>query len=228
MSITNSIDLVIPAGGLGTRMGIPTPKQFLHLGGVPLFVHPLRAFSEFSEIASRIIVHPMGYADVIRDILSTHHLEENCILVEGGATRQESVLNGLLLVRTPRVIIHNAAVALVSPNLIRQVLDFNDPCVTTATPLEPNIVEGDSYAERALSRARLRVINSPQSFSAPILIHCHEEAAKRGLSFASDAELMLHFGHKVRLVPGNTRNFKITTQMDLAAAEVLLSPQFLK
>ncbi len=216
------VDIVIPSAGNGTRVGASVPKQFALLGGVPLIVHPLRVFSSLEWAGRIIIVHGHDQRDTLEQILAQFDFN-NCILVEGGRTRQESVRRGLAQVTSGRVVVHNAAVALVEAKTIEQVTAINADCVTTTLSVEVNLVRGGSTAEASVPKEGLKVINSPQCFRSAVLRECHERAAAEGLSFASDAELMLHYRKTVRLVPGPASNFKITTPWDLLVAEAILS-----
>ena len=215
------IDVVIPSAGSGLRMSASVPKQFALLGDVPVIVRPLRVFKSLPWVRQIIVVHSAEHRERMHEVLQDYGLED-CTLVEGGATRQESVLRGLALVATPRVIVHNAAVALVTRVEIERVAEIDADCVTTTTPLEVNIVRGEDLAEVAVPRKHLKVINSPQSFRTDVLRECHQSAAAHGLKFASETELMLHFKKTVRLVPGPITNFKITTALDLMVAQALL------
>jgi len=144
------------------------------------------------------------------------------ILVKGGEVRAESVRNGLDHVQSERVITHNAAVPFVTKRLVDQVVAENYDCVTTATPLEYNLCEGEAFGERIVPRARLKLISTPQSFRTRVFRECHERARQDGYTPQSDCELMLHYGYTVRFVPGTASNIKITTQLDLMTAEMML------
>lgn len=215
------LDLVMPAAGAGTRIGKVVPKHLLDLAGKPVFIHPLLVFERIPAIGRKIIVCQPDCAGATAEALTRHGIT-NWELTDGGATRQESVRRGLARVTTDRVVIHNAAVALITCDLVRNVIDIDEDCVITATPLEINVVRGDEYAETSVDRRRLKAINTPQSARTAVSRECHARAARDGLSFSSETELMLHFGLKVRLVPGSPHSFKITTRLDLALAEVLL------
>ena len=213
--------MVVPSAGAGTRLGQPVPKQFCLLSGEPLIVHPLRVFRALPWVGRIIVVHGPDQKETLAGILEDFGLVD-CLTVEGGATRQESVRRGLASVTTPKVIVHNAAVALVTSATIEQVIAIDADCVTTTTAVETNLVRGGDVAEAIVSRAGLKVINSPQCFRTAVLRDCHARAFADGLAFASETELMLHFGITVRLVPGPFRNFKITTAHDLMVAEAIL------
>ncbi len=220
------LDVVLPSAGLGTRIGAPVPKQFILLAGAPLIVHPLRAIARRPWLATLIIVHGPGQRDILQQILNDHGFT-GCQLVEGGATRQESVRRGLAQVSTRRVIVHNAAVALVTGETLDSVAAIDDDCVTTTLPFDLSLVRGEDQAHEVIPRSDLKIINSPQSFRTDVLRECHARAVTEGKAFASEAELMMHYGKKVRLIPGPARNFKITTPLDLMLAEVLLAREAL-
>jgi 2-C-methyl-D-erythritol 4-phosphate cytidylyltransferase len=189
---------------------------------MPVMVHPLRLFATIPWIGRKIIIHAPGTQDRMTEVLEQYGLRD-CHLVPGGATRQESMRLGLAAVQTPRVISHNAVVPLVTRELIEQVTRFDEDCVTTASPVQENMVRGDTIAKGAINRADLKVVVTPVCFRTDALRECHERARQEGLSVASDIELMLHYGKSARLVPGHYRSFKITTLLDLALAEFLLA-----
>ena len=218
------IDVVIPSAGSGLRVAAAVAKQFSLLGKVPMIVHPLRVFQSIAWVRKMIVVHGRDQQSQMEMILHDYGFP-HCQLVEGGATRQESVRRGLALVTTSRVIVHNAAVALVTRDVIERVAEIEADCVTTATPVEVNMVRGEEFAEVAVPKDRLKVINSPQCFRTAVLRECHQRALEAAQSFASDAELMLHYKKSVRLVPGPARNFKITTPFDLLVAEAILAKE---
>ena len=222
---TDSLDLVLLAAGQGIRMGRELPKQFLLLNGKPMLIYPLQVFEQIPQIGQKIIVHDPTHRDRLEAILQEHGIR-NFVLTPGGATRQESVRRGIEQVRTERVVIHNAVVALVTRQLVENVIALDCDCVTTGTELQDNLVRGGDFALTPVNRKELRIINSPQSFRTGVLRECHARAARDGVRLDTDCELMLRYGRQVRLVPGTPSNFKITTALDFAlAATLLLHPE---
>ena len=187
-----------------------------------MFIHPLRVFDSVEWVGQKIVVCLQGMEKETTEILDQFGIS-NYKLVEGGKTRQESVNLGLECVRTSSVITHNAAVALVTRDLIEQLQFFDEDCVTTAMPQKFNLARGDEWAHEIMDKEGMFVIDSPQIFKTEVLKSCHKKALEEGLNFNSDSGLMIHYGHTVRLVSGSSRNFKITTPTDLAFAEFLLS-----
>lgn len=220
------LDLLVLAAGRGSRMGETTSKQFLLLGGQPIITYCLKVFESLPYIGAKYVVCSGGDIARMSELLAEYRIT-NFIVVEGGEVRAESVRNGLEHVVTERVITHNAALPFVTKRLVDQVVAEDYDCVTTVTPLEHNLCEGEAFGERVVPRSRLKLINTPQSFRTRVFRECHERARRDGYSPQTDCELMLHYGRTVRFVPGTSANFKITTRVDLFVAEMMLAhPQF--
>ncbi len=198
------------------------PKQFITLAGKPILIHGLEVFERLDYVATKYIVCGRDQGDSTAEVLRTYGIS-NWVLVEGGDSRADSVRNGLQRVRTRRVLTHNAVVALVTQDLVDRVVAEDYDGVTMATALEYNLCEGEEFAERIVPRKHLKLINTPQCFRTDVFRECHDRARREGYVPASDTELLLHYGRTVRLVPGPDWNFKITTPLDLAVAEMILT-----
>lgn len=215
-------DLVFLCAGRGTRVGLDLPKQFVDLGGKPVMIHALERFERMPAVRRKIIVHDPVDADRVRSLLERYAISHT-LLAAGGATRQESVRRGLELVGTPRLLTHNAAVPFFNEEMVAQVFAVDADCVTTATEVQDNLVRIENARLVPVARPGLRVINTPQAFRTSAVRAAHAAAYREQRSFNSDSELMLHYGHEVRLVSGPAWSFKITDRVDLALAETILA-----
>ena len=139
----------------------------------------------------------------------------------GGDSRQESVRLALEHVRSDRVITHNAALPFVTQELIANVVWEDYPCVTTVTSMVYPVCRGDEFAEQMVRLEGLKLINTPQSFHTEVFRECHRKAYDELVFVNSDCELMLHYGHTVRFVEGDVKNFKITTPLDVILARAI-------
>ena len=101
--------LVLLSGGVGKRMHMVTPKQYMLLAGKPVIMHILERIDQLSELVEVIVVCADEYVSSIRLMLSQYGVEKQVRFAKAGATRQESVNSGLSLVETEYVIIHEAA-----------------------------------------------------------------------------------------------------------------------
>ena len=111
--------MVVLAGGIGKRIGRPFPKQFLLLGGKPLIIHVLEKARAIPDIERVVITCPEAHLEPTRELLANHRLGSKFECILGGASRQESVYNGLLaLGGVDSVLIHEAVRPLVSDELV--------------------------------------------------------------------------------------------------------------
>jgi 2-C-methyl-D-erythritol 4-phosphate cytidylyltransferase/2-C-methyl-D-erythritol 2,4-cyclodiphosphate synthase len=216
---------LIVAGGTGSRMGGQMPKQYLSLAGKPVIRRTVEVFLGHPDIADVQVVIGPGHRE-----LHDAALAGLAVLppVAGGATRQESVRNGLeaLAARNPDgVLIHDAARPLVSPALIGAVIDALKGSADAALPLLPvwdSLKHRDSSTRlRAVPRDDLYRAQTPQGFRFGAIREAHAKFANQIVT--DDIALADLAGLHVASVAGEETNMKITTASDLELAERLLS-----
>ncbi|MCA9215664.1 MAG: 2-C-methyl-D-erythritol 4-phosphate cytidylyltransferase [Planctomycetales bacterium] len=220
----DTLDLIVLAAGAGTRSGVPVAKQFLDLSGKPVIVRALSEFEKLPYIGTKYVAVHRTDIEFADSLLRKHNIT-GFELVPGGETRQESVRLALNCVRTKRVITHNAALPFVTSELIENVAREDYPCVTTVTAVQTHLCRGDEFAEQIVPIEHLKLINTPQSFDTELFREAHRRASRDGLIFKTDCELMMHYGHRVKFVPGIAENFKITTHLDVILARSIASSQ---
>lgn len=221
---------IIAAGGRGTRLGAGRPKQLLEIGGQSMLQRSVELLAAHSAIAEIVVVLP---AELVGDPPpSLRTLAKPTRVVEGGASRQESVANGVALVqdRADIILIHDAARPFARPDLISRTiaaaaeigaavaaLPASD---TVKLALEPTSSQGP-VVERTIPRDRIYLAQTPQAFRTDVLLAAM--AAGRGKVMATDeAALVEAAGFPVRLVMGDETNVKITTMADLTVARALV------
>jgi len=184
-----------------------------------------------------------GVVDSIVMVASEHNLEQLAAMIEtvdfalpldlvlGGPRRQDSVGSAVRYLEKSApelVLVHDGARPLVSPELVRAVLDAarEHGAATAALPLKNACkeIDGKSFVRRSLERAALVSVQTPQAFRYELLARAHREGLAQGAVVDDDAELVELLGEPVKVVPGDYRNLKITTPDDLAAAEANLAP----
>lgn len=213
---------VIVAAGSGTRMGKDIPKQFLNLGAKPILYHTLDVFySAYPDMNVILVISPryMKWGEDIAKAFSGNSIT----LVEGGKTRFQSVKNGLALVKEHSVVfVHDGVRCLVTGQLIHrcyeQAIVKGSAIPAVAVTETIRIIEGDSH--RLLDRNMVRMVQTPQTFLSPILLHAFgmDEDEK----FTDEASVVEHSGEKVHLIEGEYTNIKITRPQDMAIAEEIL------
>jgi 2-C-methyl-D-erythritol 4-phosphate cytidylyltransferase len=219
---------LIPAAGVGARMGSQTPKQYASLAGKPMLRHVIDAFASSPEIEHTYIVVSAG--DAYIDALE---LPQRCTVLRcGGDTRAASVTNGLEAIG-PRVaaddwvLVHDAARPGLTVELIAKLIAFvkDDPVGgLLALPVVDTIKRSDGHSHVAgtVSRDHLWAAQTPQMFRHAALLSALREAARSGIAITDEASAIEAAGLQPKLVEGSPRNFKVTLPDDLPVAELHL------
>jgi 2-C-methyl-D-erythritol 4-phosphate cytidylyltransferase len=220
---------LIPAAGMGKRMGSDRNKLLLTLHGKPLLAWTLMAAEASCQITEiGIMGQPEDFAE-IEAIISSVNPAKPVQLIPGGKTRQESVYKGLQALpdRAERVLIHDGARCLATPALFDRCADFLQTCtgLIAAIPVKDTIkiVDGEGWISDTPDRRYLWAAQTPQGFDVPLLKECHEKGRHLGWEVTDDAALFEKCGFPVKIVEGEETNLKITTPVDLAIAEYIIS-----
>ena len=228
---------IIVAGGSGTRFGAQIPKQFLELGGKPILMRTIEAFTEIKD--NKDTENEDGFFDVIvtlpadqfeqwQQLCAQYSFDVPHRVVAGGETRWHSVKNALDSISDPDevdvIAVHDGVRPLATADLIRRVIDMARQCGSAIPVVMLNDSvrqvgsEGDSHA---LDRSSLRAVQTPQAFDARLLLKAYRQPFEP--TFTDDASVVERLGHSVTLVDGDPQNLKITRPMDLALAEYLMN-----
>jgi 2-C-methyl-D-erythritol 4-phosphate cytidylyltransferase len=238
------VTAVIAAAGSGERLGAGGPKAFVPLGGRPMVEWSIAAFRAAPSVCSIVVACPPGHV---------HELGGGDLgVVEGGATRSESVANALAAVGTELVAVHDAARPFATPELIEEVVatlmaDPEADGAIAATPVTDTIKRavdrGDERGskvvlssvgeekttfdvERTLDRGRLWAAQTPQVFRVEALRAALDADPERVTVATDEAMLIEATGGRVLLHPSPPENLKVTTPLDLRLAELLAADRF--
>lgn len=225
-----SVLAIIPAAGMGVRMGGGTPKQFLSLDGVPIFVHTLRKFAAADSIDEICLALRPEEMDRARKDLEREQFPKPLRLVSGGATRQETVARALAEApeTTDLVVVHDAVRPFVELEMIRKVVDaarqegaaiLGIPSVDTLKQVERQTILG------TVPRERIVLAQTPQAFRHEIIREAFDRAAADGFKGTDESSLVERLGHKVIVLMGSDRNIKITKPSDLPLARLYIAQE---
>jgi len=224
---------IVLAAGSGSRFGtaLEFPKQFHDLCGEPILVRSIRAMLACTSIQTVACTVAADWAAYTRDLLETATLAARVMLIEGGATRQESAQRSLAALSgstAPRfVLFHDAARPLVPPKTIKAALDAAEShgAAVVAAPTVDTIASTNAgFLDTVPDRSTLVNIQTPQAFRYDLIRDAHQRAIEDGICNASDdAALVLRLGGKVAVVPGPATNIKITSPADLELARLLIA-----
>lgn len=215
------------AGGSGRRMSSQIPKQFLMLGNMPVLARTINTFAEALPSADMVVVLPEAHIATWKNIAARFDVAAHRC-VAGGAERFDSVKCGLQAVNpdAEMIVVHDGVRALASKKLIiRTMLEAQQKgaCIPVVTPADSYRVADDDGSSHPISRDSLRIVQTPQIFSAEILRRAYDRDCDA--AFTDDASVVEAAGNKIFLCCGEQTNIKLTTPEDMAYAEYLLSRQ---
>jgi 2-C-methyl-D-erythritol 4-phosphate cytidylyltransferase len=220
---------IVVAAGKGTRLGGARPKQFLELRGVPVIIHTLRQFERCQEIQRVITVLPAEDTAGFESLTKQFELKKARRHVPGGATRAQSVRNGLNAIAEADIVaVHDGVRPFVTPEEIDQVVAAareNGAAVLTSPVADTIKRVQDGRIIETVSRAELRRALTPQCFRFSILKRAYEtldELETNGVEITDDSFLVEKLGMAIISIDGSPRNLKITSAEDLVQAEAML------
>jgi 2-C-methyl-D-erythritol 4-phosphate cytidylyltransferase len=231
------IAAIVPAAGLGTRMGVETPKQFLELDGMPLILFTLRRLAACSAITDFFISTRADDVISLEDKVAKAALGRPARVVHGGDTRQQSVANALAQVdpSTEIVLVHDAVRPFVTVAQIDRVIAearargaaiLGIPAIDTVKEVKrASLPEDIALIANTIPRERIVLAQTPQAFSYTLLRDAFRKAEKDGASGSDEAALVERFGHDVYVVLGSERNIKITRPSDMDLARFYLEQE---
>ena len=223
---------LIPAAGMGKRMGVSINKQYLQLDGLPIVARTISVFEQSPHIEAIYLVIPDAEIPYCREhVVAACGFCKVVQIVPGGRERQNSVMNGLRAMRphlddNDVVVIHDGVRPLITAELLRESIEVacdNDGALV-AVPVKDTIkTVRDGIVTNTPDRASLWQAQTPQSFRFGTIYAAHQAAELDGFIGTDDASLVERRGGTVRIVRGDYRNIKITTPEDLVLAESFLA-----
>jgi 2-C-methyl-D-erythritol 4-phosphate cytidylyltransferase len=217
---------VIVAAGRGTRMGTKESKQYLPINGKPILVYTLEAFERAPEVSTIVLV--VSKEDIVhcQSYIEKYGLTKISAIVAGGTSRQGSVYEGLQLLDTEWVIVHDGVRPFITTESISHCWRAAEQygAAVIAVPVKDTIKVADEAGMVLTTpdRNSLWAIQTPQAFRRSDLVTAHQKAAFDQYEGTDDASLMERLGLPVRIVEGDYGNIKITTPDDLQWAQFRL------
>ena len=215
-----TVGALVPAAGLGVRLGPGAPKALRELAGEPLLVHAVRGLRAAPSVGPVVVA--ATDVPLVSELLAPYEV----VVVQGGAERQDSVRLALAALdpAADLVLVHDAARCLTPVSVVEAVvacLRTGAEAVVPVLPVADTVkqVSGDTVVT-TLDRASLRAVQTPQGFAREVLQRAHAS----GLTARTDdAGLVEALGGTVTTVPGSEEAFKVTRPLDLLLAEAVLA-----
>jgi len=218
------VSAIIPAAGSGERFG--EEKQFKLLSGRPLFFHTLKLFLQSDYIDEIIVAVPSAnVGSTHRDVLSMS-AGKPVKVVAGGTRRQDSVKNGIDVSdsHSTLVCIHDAARPFVTEDLIQRSIsacEFADGAVVGIPSKDTVKISENGFVKETLDREKIWLAQTPQCFHKNKLLQALYYAETKNLTGTDESALMEAMGFSIKLVEGDSNNFKITTKDDWIRADIV-------
>ncbi len=222
------ISAIIVAAGSSSRMGEGIDKQMVMLGTLPVLAHSIRAFEQCASIDEIIVVTKSEHIMDVGNLAQAFGFSKLRCVVAGGATRQESVSNGISACgeHVEYYLIHDGARPLVKEETINAVIEnaLIYGAAAAAVPVKDTVkrVGSDMKIENTVDRASLYLVQTPQMFAADTYRMSLKQAIHMGLDLTDDCQLFERTGHPVYLCEGDYGNIKLTTPEDIAIARALM------
>lgn len=226
------IQVLILAGGVGSRMKVDRPKQFIEVDKVPVIVRTILNFQNNEKVTGITVVCIKDWVDHLKGLIKQYGLTKVNNIVEGGTTGHDSTRNGIFSMRDiltddDFVVIHDAARPLIPQSIINKMLDkafeYGNAC--TAIPIHETIILTDDKisGNSEIDRSRIMRVQTPQAYRYGLIYSLYKKADKDNLhNFIYANTLAIHYGTRLYFSDGFNSNVKITTPQDIAFYKSLL------
>lgn len=218
------VTALIVAGGMGKRMGKDKNKVFLPLAGKTVIEHTLNAFFSAGCIEEIVIVTRSMDVEECQKLFCD--AKKKVKTVVGGKTRQESVYNGLKEINEGIVVIHDAARALIDTETVEQSVlmckKYGAAAVGVSCVDTLKRVDEQGFITETVNREGIYRIQTPQTFRVKDIKYAHEKALEQEFETTDDCALYEKYIGKIKIVPGISKNIKITFPEDLVLAQTIL------
>ncbi len=224
---------LLTAAGIGSRMHLDLPKQFLHIDGRPVIVHTMEAFQKHPQVDAIIVVTLPAWIDTVKAYAGEFSITKLKWVVTGGKTGQESIYMGLMKLKeecnpSDTIMVHDGNRPFVSAEIISDSLATykEHGCAVAAMPCIEAIFRSKNGFESSdsIPREELFRTQTPHTYSLEKLLWAHEQAKQRNIeNTAATCVLMNVLGEKIYFSKGSDKNLKLTTQDDLDIYRALLT-----
>jgi 2-C-methyl-D-erythritol 4-phosphate cytidylyltransferase/2-C-methyl-D-erythritol 2,4-cyclodiphosphate synthase len=228
MYLDKKLTAIIAAAGSSGRMGTGINKQFLLIKSKPVLCYSVDMLEKCRCVKDIIIITQLAEIAHCREILANYgnYLKVKCV-IPGGKTRQESVWEGIKQAGegTEYIAVHDGARPFASAALLEKLLQAAEKwgAAIPGIPVRDTMktVDPDFWADQTLERSVIRAVQTPQVFRYDALKAAYEQARENHMEATDDAALFAKYAGKVKLLPGEPYNIKITTSDDLRLADFI-------
>jgi 2-C-methyl-D-erythritol 4-phosphate cytidylyltransferase len=234
------VSVILPAAGLGTRMGRSSPekfgtsrKQFMLLEGSPILLHTIRRFVASPSVTEIVVALRAEDSEWAAELLDREGFSRPVRLVEGGDSRQQSVENALAAIApdTDLVMVHDAVRPFIEIETIEKAIAeaaVNGAAIVGIVPVDTVKQVHLNKVRATIPRERLMLAQTPQVFRYALLRRAFDKAREDGFIGTDESSLVERLDVDVHVVSGSDRNIKITRPSDMELARLFLSEETAK
>jgi 2-C-methyl-D-erythritol 4-phosphate cytidylyltransferase len=234
------VSVILPAAGLGTRMGRSSPekfgtsrKQFMLLEGSPILLHTIRRFVASPSVTEIVVALRAEDSEWAAELLEQEGFSRPVRLVEGGDSRQQSVENALAAIApdTDLVAVHDAVRPFIEIETIEKAIAeaaANGAAIVGIVPVDTVKQVHLNKVRATIPRERLMLAQTPQVFRYSLLRRAFDKAREDGFIGTDESSLVERLDVDVHVVSGSDRNIKITRPSDMELARLFLSEETAK
>jgi 2-C-methyl-D-erythritol 4-phosphate cytidylyltransferase len=232
------VSVILPAAGLGTRMGRAVPekagtsrKQFMLLEGSPILLHTIRKFVSSHSVEEIVVALRADDMEWVRELLQAEKFPKPVRLVEGGDSRQESVEHALATLGsdTELVAVHDAVRPFIEHSVLEKVFaeaEESGAAIVGIVPVDTVKQVHRNKIRQTIPRERLILAQTPQVFRYDLLKTAFAKAREDGFAGTDESSLVERLDQvEVSVVPGSDRNLKITKPSDMDLARLFLAEE---
>jgi 2-C-methyl-D-erythritol 4-phosphate cytidylyltransferase len=232
------VTVILPAAGLGTRMGRAVPekagtsrKQFMLLEGSPILLHTIRKFASTQAVSEIVVALRPDDIEWVRELLRAEKFGKPVRLVEGGDSRQESVEHALASLdsATELVAVHDAVRPFIEISVLEKVFaeaEETGAAIVGIVPVDTVKQVHRNKIRQTIPRERLILAQTPQVFRFDLLKSAFAKAREDGFGGTDESSLVERLDQvEVSVVPGSDRNLKITKPSDMDLARLFLAEE---
>ncbi len=218
---------IIIAGGVGKRMGVEIPKQFINVNDKPVLIYTLESFQQHPEIDEIEVVCLDGWQDILKAYAKQYRITKLKYIVTGGCTGQESIRNGVYNLenkcsKDDIIIIHDGVRPLIDQEILSDVIikckEYGNAVSSMPYNEQIFIIDDDISTSKYIPRETLRRVVTPQAYKFGKLDWAYHEAFERKIGILGSSytnTMMVELGEKLYFAAGSDRNIKLTTQENL-------------
>lgn len=225
---------IVIAGGVGKRMGMEIPKQFIMVNEKPIIIYTLESFDRHPKIDQVVVVCKHGWEDTMWGYIHEFGIKKVKWVIPGGKIGQESINNGVQFLDDKcedgeTVVIHDGIRPLVDELVLSDVIVKCQEYGTAVTSLPYNeqifIKKTEETTERYIDRNTLRRVGTPQAYKYGMLRDAYKEAVAKNIGMSDSSytnTMMVDLGHTLHFAAGSDKNIKLTNTDDLALFKAYL------